>query len=369
MPPQGIPSGGGVNENFSPGHKDHHIQELNTGRKRRYNDLVKQLESLRSEMKEGKAQLEKLRTDNGLKASSCEEELELNREEAIKYVNEQFDKLVTEINRQKLKVDSTVNEAVAKIKENMVMADSVEETTGKSSNYNNLTDKLETVKNIKVQSFSILTNLETCQSYEYIKIPPSAMGNICGKLVGKDLEIANQNTIRRIFGNMAEKDTAIDLSQDAKLSDHSEESTDWRNSRPTTTTTSQPPVVGTQQLPTMGTQQPPTMGTPQPPTMGTPQPPTMGTPQPLTTGTPQPPTRGTIQPPISDSFELPGMDNPHPQTRNTPQTLTPCTIHRHLLQVLSNHFLQTVANHQQRDEEKKNEELRIIAVKVSMRST
>ena len=285
-------------------HKDHHVEELNTARERRYNDLMKQLESLRTELTDSKMQLEQLRTENGRQTNSCKEELESNRKEAIKYVNGKFDKLVAEINRQKLKVDDIVDEAVAKINENMVMADSVEETTSKSSNCKSLTDKLETVKNINVQSFLILANLDACQSYEYIKIQPRAMGNICGKLVGKDLETVSQDAVEKIFGSVAEKIT-IDLSQGGEFDEDCEESTASKTSQPPQSlvvNTPRPPTKDTPRIPTTGTFQP-TMDTPRIPTTGIFQP---------TTDTPRIPTTGSLQPAKSNS---------QPLTTNSSQSL------------------------------------------------
>ena len=193
-------------------HKEHDFDDLTEARKKKYHDLMKRLEIFRNKLNSSKETLSKLEEKNAFQCENCKAKLELGREASIKKLNENFDKLVADVDRQKMKVDEQISETMAIIDDDLLMTESIEETSSEGSSCNSMSEKLETVRSMTTSHLNTLSKLETCKYYEYIKTNPSAMEEACGHFARRHLDL---NTKRKM--DFAEDDDVIVISDDSPV--------------------------------------------------------------------------------------------------------------------------------------------------------
>ena len=173
---------------------------------------MKRLQLFRNKLNSSKETLSKLEEKNAFQCENCKAKLELDREAAIKKLNGIFDKLVADVDRQKMKVDEQISETMAIIDDDLLMTESIEETSSEASSCKSMSEKLETVKSMNTSHLKTLSKLEYCEYYEYIKTNPSAIEEACGYLTRRQLDL---NTKRKM--DFAEDDDVIVIGDDSPV--------------------------------------------------------------------------------------------------------------------------------------------------------
>ena len=149
---------------------------------------MKRLEVFRNKLNSSKETLSKLEEKNAFQCENCKARLELDRQAAIKKLNDIFDKLVSDVDRQKMKVDEHISETMAIIDDDLLMAESIAETSSEGSSCKSLSEKLETVRSMTTSHLNTLSKLEACEYYEYIKTNPGAIEESCGHFVRRHFD-------------------------------------------------------------------------------------------------------------------------------------------------------------------------------------
>ena len=193
-------------------HKEHDIDDLREAKEKKYHDLLKKLQALRNKLNSGKMKLSKLDENNTFQSNKCKAKLELDRIAAINKINANFDQLVSDVDIQKKKVDEQIGEAMAIIDDDLLMTESIEETTSEISSCKSTSEKLDTVRSMTTSHSSVLSKLEECEFFDYIKMDPSAMKDACGHLAHRRLALAAERKV-----NSAVDDDVIVIEDDSPV--------------------------------------------------------------------------------------------------------------------------------------------------------
>ena len=176
-------------------HRAHDFDDLGKAREKKYHDLLKKLQGLRNKLGSSKEALSKLEENNAFHSKNCKAKLELDREAAIRKINENFDKLLADLDRQKMKVDEQISETMAIMDDDFLMTESIKETTSETSTCKSIAEKLETVRSMTTSHLNILSKLEACEYYEYIKTNPNSIEEACGHFVRRPLKLETERKV------------------------------------------------------------------------------------------------------------------------------------------------------------------------------
>ena len=176
-------------------HRAHDFDDLGKAREKKYHDLLKKLQVLRNKLSSSKETLSKLEENNAFHSKNCKAKLELDREATINKINENFDKLLADVDRQKMKVDEQINETMAVMDDDFLMSESIKETTSETSTCKSIAEKLETVRSMTTSHSSLLSKLEACEYYEYTKTNPCAIEEACGHFARRRLELQTERKV------------------------------------------------------------------------------------------------------------------------------------------------------------------------------
>ena len=184
-------------------HKGHDFDSLEKLKEKRSKMLMEEIESFRMSWTSNKDKIEALKNGNDQKSDECMEEIELSREEMLKRLNEQFDKLVAKVSEQKSEVKKILNDATEMMKAKSQIIQSVEDATEKAAG-RRFVDNLQTVKNVTSEMNNLVSELDSNKFFEFrVKdIPDSTIRNICGDLIQNYF---TRNTVVNPIGSPAPK--------------------------------------------------------------------------------------------------------------------------------------------------------------------
>ena len=160
-------------------HKGHEFDSLENLSKK----LIVEIESLNSTLTAGRENIEAVRLENYQKSKTCKEQIELARELALKRLNEEFNKLVAEVNGAEIKAGTKLNDVAKKIIGKFPMKETMKK---------DVASRLQAVKSMKREMtnfVSELTNI-TKKYFEFkaADISDIDLGDICGLLIQKPFQ-------------------------------------------------------------------------------------------------------------------------------------------------------------------------------------
>ena len=188
------------------GHKSHEFGNIEEVMPERCEALLTDVQSLKEKIQRSKDKLITVQNKENASISACIDTIRKNEEELIRKIKKQTEKIVQTVLGQKVQVYKSFNEAVAKIQDNFVLLESIEETTSEYTSHKSLTDKIKAVKKSGEQVQIALTEVQKyrCITYEECKVPNRKVKALCGRLRGRRRKIpllkikeANTNTLKQ----------------------------------------------------------------------------------------------------------------------------------------------------------------------------
>ena len=170
-------------------HMNHDWDYLQHVEEKQHQILIKELDSFKTYLKENREMLLQVREENDHRVKACVKQVEEERKEQLKKLNETFDNIRMEINSRKIHVDTRIDDAVAKINGGILETSNVEENFSEA--VSGASDKLKTVNNLKAGVQDTLSKLIQCKYCEYAKSKATGMNvqSLCGNLVQKDFQV------------------------------------------------------------------------------------------------------------------------------------------------------------------------------------
>ena len=143
--------------------------------------LVVELESLKKTCISNRRKIEALKMENNWKSYACNEQIELAREQTLKRLNKQYDKLVAEENERKIKVETKLHDAAEKVKDEVPVEEVAEE---------DVTKRLQAVINMKSEMTNIMSDLGINKYFKFRtgQVSDTDLCNICGSLIQENFQ-------------------------------------------------------------------------------------------------------------------------------------------------------------------------------------
>ena len=173
------------------GHKNHDFGNIEEVMPERCEVLLTDVQSMKENLQRNKDKLITVQNKENANLSACIDTVRKNEEELIRKIKKKTEKMVQTVRDQKAQVNNSFNEAVAKIQDNFVLLESIEETTSEYTSHKSLTDKIKAVKKSGEQVQSALTEVQKCRciTYEECKVPNRKVKALCGRLKGRRRKI------------------------------------------------------------------------------------------------------------------------------------------------------------------------------------
>ena len=173
------------------GHKNHDFGNIEEVMPERCEALLTDVQSMKEKLQRNKDKLITVQNIQNASISACIDNIRKNEEELIRKIKKKTEKIVQTVLDQKAQVNNSFKEAVAKIQDNFVLLESIEETTSEYTSHRSLTDKIKAVKKSGEQVQSALTEVQKyrCITYEECKVPNRKVKVLCGRLKGRRRKI------------------------------------------------------------------------------------------------------------------------------------------------------------------------------------
>ena len=172
-------------------HKNHDFGNIEEVMPERCEALLTDVRSLKEKLQRNKDKLITVQNKENVNLSACIDNIRKNEEELIRKIKKKTEKMVQTVLDQKTQVNNSFNETVAKIQDNFVLLESIEETTSEYTSHKSLTDKIKAVKKSGEQVQSALTEVQKykCVTYEECKVPNRKVKALRGRLKGRRRKI------------------------------------------------------------------------------------------------------------------------------------------------------------------------------------
>ena len=168
-------------------HKNHDFDELEAAKQKRRAEIRKDLDQTRKKLKSSKELLMALKTTNNLKNRACEDQIKQQKDQAIKILTERFDKLVEDVQERKMKIDESVDNALAETESNLLTVANVEGTIDDEATCEELSDKLGIVRNLA--SSPLKVQLHKYFVYKTSKLTETRISNVLGHLTEDEFQL------------------------------------------------------------------------------------------------------------------------------------------------------------------------------------
>ena len=173
------------------GHKHHDFGNVEEVLPEICEVLLTDVQSLKEKLQRNKDKLITVQNKEIARLSSCIATIRKNEEELIRKIKKKTEKIVQTALDHKTQVNNSFNEAIAKIQDNFVLLESIEETTSEYTSHKSLTDKMKAVKKSGEQVEIAMTEVEKYKfvTFEECKVPNRKVKALCGRLKGRRRKI------------------------------------------------------------------------------------------------------------------------------------------------------------------------------------
>ena len=129
-------------------HQDHDFGNLEDVMGEKFEALLADVESLKKRFQSNEDKLITVQNKENSNSSTCIDNIRKNEKELIRKINTMTEKMVQKVLNQKVQLDNSLNEALAKIKDNSMLLESIKDTITYSGSisHKSFTDKMRAVK-------------------------------------------------------------------------------------------------------------------------------------------------------------------------------------------------------------------------------
>ena len=167
-------------------HQDHDFGNLEDVMGEKFEALLADVESLKKRFQSNEDKLITVRNNENSNSSTCIDNIRKNEKELIGKINAMTEKMVQKVLNQKVQLDNSLNEALAKIKDNSMLLESIKDTITYSGSisHKSFTDKMRAVKKSGEQVSGAMME---AQKYIHVvyqegKTSSRKLKTICGQL-------------------------------------------------------------------------------------------------------------------------------------------------------------------------------------------
>ena len=167
-------------------HQDHDFGNLEDVRGEKFEALLADVESLKKRFQSNEDKLITVQNNENSNSSTCIDNIRKNEKELIRKINAMTEKMVQKVLNQKVQLDNSLNEALAKIKDNSMLLESIKDTItySWSISHKSFTDKMRAVKKSGEQVSGAMME---AQKYIHVvyqegKTSSRKLKTICGQL-------------------------------------------------------------------------------------------------------------------------------------------------------------------------------------------
>ena len=135
----------------------------------KFEALLADVESLKKRFQSNEDKLITVQNNENSNSSTCIDNIRKNEKELIRKINAMTEKMVQKVLNQKVQLDNNLNEALAKIKDNSMLLESIKDTITYSGSisHKSFTDKMRAVKKSSEQVSGAMMGVQKYIHVEY----------------------------------------------------------------------------------------------------------------------------------------------------------------------------------------------------------
>ena len=167
-------------------HQDHDFGNLEDIMGEKFEALLADVESLKKRFQSNEDKLITVQNNENSNNSTCIDNIRKNEKELIRKINVMTERMVQKVLNQKVQLDNSLNEALAKIKDNSMLLESIKDTITYSGSisHKSFTGKMRAVKKSSEQVSDAIMEVQKYIHVEYQegKTSNRKLKTLCGQM-------------------------------------------------------------------------------------------------------------------------------------------------------------------------------------------